>query len=397
MKYIITLFFIIFPFSLFSYFNYDNCENETIFYVQDVTLKQATLGSLYCSFWRLQTYELVGNKSLKKNIFVKYDQKTKTLSSLSSNELGTYFKRLKQNLKIVKNDTELKNVMRQDFIDFYRDHEDALSVAYKKMVFSSKEMVDIFKEVQKTPYRFFQKTLWERLLMNGEIISREEWGADENYSKREVYMKGCEDGSCLAWWPVAPDQLKQNYIENFLSQDQKDKVVKTFDDGRDPIQYYPVDRIIIHHTAGKYIATKDEGLNYMRSLQRYHALTLRWWDIGYHYLIDGEGNIYEGRAWGKYVLGAHVATHNYGSIGISLMSDGDYSDAMLASLKKLVVYLWEEYHLDITNSTRVRSDDLSEWTQWPAVIAHKELDKRKPLDPEVDMEAFRAELARMVK
>jgi len=43
-------------------------------------------------------------------------------------------------------------------------------------------------------------------------------------------------------------------------------------------------------------------MRYMRSLQRYHGATLRWSDIGYHYLIDGEGNIYEGRAGGKYVL-----------------------------------------------------------------------------------------------
>jgi hypothetical protein len=58
----------------------------------------------------------------------------------------------------------------------------------------------------------------------------------------------------------------------------------------------------VHHTASKYVPNKTEGIAYMKSLQKYHGKTLRWSDIGYHYLIDGEGNIYEGRAGGKYVL-----------------------------------------------------------------------------------------------
>jgi hypothetical protein len=47
-------------------------------------------------------------------------------------------------------------------------------------------------------------------------------------------------------------------MENFYESDQENKIIKTFDDGRDALQYYPVDRIIIHHTASAYKATKDE-------------------------------------------------------------------------------------------------------------------------------------------
>jgi hypothetical protein len=232
--------------------------------------------------------------------------------------------------------------------------------------------------------------------MDWRIISREEWWADESYSRKEVYMKWCEDWSCYAWWPVAKNELKENYMANFYSIDQKNKIVKTYDDWRDPSQYFPVDRIIIHHTAWPYRWIKSEWMSYMKSVQRYHALTLRWSDIWYHYLIDWEWNIYEWRAWWKYVLGAHVATHNYWSIWISLMSDSYYSPEMLQSLQDLIIYLWKEYNLDLTKKITVRNLDLTWWEQGWALIAHKELDPRKPTDPEIDMNQFRIQIAEKI-
>jgi len=182
-------------------------------------------------------------------------------------------------------------------------------------------------------------------------------------------------------------------MEHFYKIDQSNKKTHTFDDGRDPLSYYPVDRIIIHHTAGWYKKTKQEGIKYMQAVHKYHALNLRWTDIGYHYLIDGEGNIYEGRAGWKYVLWAHVTTHNFWTIWISLMSDGEYSDAMLDSLDKLVVYLGKEYRLDLSQKTIVRNETLSWVSPWWALLAHKELDKRKPIDPKIDMDIFREKIA----
>lgn len=397
MKYIFPLFFIAFPLSIFSYFNYENCENESIFFVQNIKNLETQVSSFYCDFWLVKTKNILKNEWAKKWTFAYYDTTTKTLSPLSKEAQVEYLRRLKTDLDNVKKDEEIKSQIFDKYTNNYRDHEDILSQFFQNYIFSKAEKARIFAAIQNHPYKIFEKSVWERLLMEGKIISREERGADESFSKKEVYMKWCENGSCYAGWPAAPNQLRDNYLAYFNYQDAKDRIVKTFDDGRDPLRYYPVDRIIIHHTASAYKATKEEWMAYMRAVQKYHALTLRWADVWYHYLIDGEGNIYEGKSWGKYVLGSHVATHNYGSIWISLMSDGYYSDEMLESLQKLVIYLWKEYNLDLTGETTVRNNDLTWWWKGWAVVAHKELDPRKPKDPEIIMDAFRNQIIEKIK
>lgn len=241
----------------------------------------------------------------------------------------------------------------------------------------------------------YENTIWERLLMDGRIISREEWWADESLTTREVYMKWCEDGSCFGtWstWPTPKNELLENYLVNFNEYDKQNLRAIYYNDWKDARRYYPVDRIVVHHTASEFIPTKQEWLDYMNKLLQYHAVKLRWSDIWYHYLIDGDWNIYEWRAGGKYVLGAHVSSHNFWTVGISLMSSDHYSPQMLSSLKDLIIYLWDEYNLDLTQDTTIRANDLSWWVQGPALIAHKELDSRKPYDPMIDMDILRREI-----
>gem|GEM_PF-1265706 len=96
------------------------------------------------------------------------------------------------------------------------------------------------------------------------------------------------------------------------------------------------------------------------------------------------------------MLGAHVSVHNYGSVGISLMSDGEYSPEMLDALDELIIYLADEYRLDLTKKTRVRRHDLSGWMDGWVLLAHKELDDRKPKDPEIDMDILRYMLKKKV-
>ncbi|WP_162269638.1 peptidoglycan recognition protein family protein, partial [Pseudoalteromonas luteoviolacea] len=52
-------------------------------------------------------------------------------------------------------------------------------------------------------------------------------------------------------------------------------------------------------------------------------------DVGYHYMIDERGIIYEGRSL-KYA-GAHVGGHNQGNIGVAFL--GDYTERELSSVQ----------------------------------------------------------------
>jgi hypothetical protein len=45
-----------------------------------------------------------------------------------------------------------------------------------------------------------------------------------------------------------------------------------------------------------------------------------WSDIGYHYLMDALGRLYEGRP--TWAMGAHVLGQNSNRVGINLMQDG---------------------------------------------------------------------------
>lgn len=105
--------------------------------------------------------------------------------------------------------------------------------------------------------------------------------------------------------------------------------------------YYPVQSLTVHHTAG----SNDPAQNYsatVRAIYSYHVQTNGWSDIGYQYLLDGTGKVYEGRSSGHVsrscltdggtgsdfahqpstdytVTGAHVAGYNSGNLGIALM------------------------------------------------------------------------------
>ena len=96
--------------------------------------------------------------------------------------------------------------------------------------------------------------------------------------------------------------------------------------------FYPLQKFIIHHTA-----TGSGGSNpaaSVRAIYYYHAVTQGWGDIGYNYLIDASGRVYEGRRSRDYpagisptsdngeglvVEGGHSYHHNPGSMGIAFL------------------------------------------------------------------------------
>ena len=124
-----------------------------------------------------------------------------------------------------------------------------------------------------------------------------------------------------------------------------------------PPDFRPVNRIIIHHSAGN--NGYPDPISTIQGIFRYHAVSMGWQDIGYNYIIDYDGNIYEGRLGGNGVRGAHVYTRsdclnfNHGSIGIVLL--GDYSniepsEKMYESVAKLTGWLAYVNGLDPTQT-----------------------------------------------
>ncbi len=69
--------------------------------------------------------------------------------------------------------------------------------------------------------------------------------------------------------------------------------------------------MFIHHTVTSECSNFDDCAEQMRIIQNYHMDSNGWSDIGYSFLVGGDGKIYEGRGWN--VVGAH--TSGYNSVG----------------------------------------------------------------------------------
>ncbi len=77
----------------------------------------------------------------------------------------------------------------------------------------------------------------------------------------------------------------------------------------------------VHHTASSNSYTAEQAAAQVRSFYAYHTQSLGWDDIGYNFLVDKFGRIYEGRYGGvdKAVIGAHAGGFNSATVGVSMM------------------------------------------------------------------------------
>ncbi len=122
----------------------------------------------------------------------------------------------------------------------------------------------------------------------------------------------------------------------------------------DPTAMTPIHRITVHHAADgdSPPTTMARAAARLRSYQADHQGRRGWADIGYHFVIDGAGRIWEGRPlrW----QGAHAgnADLNRGNIGICLMGNFDrieVRDAQAKSLARLLDWLLGTYEISPRN------------------------------------------------
>ena len=134
------------------------------------------------------------------------------------------------------------------------------------------------------------------------IVSRAAWGADESYrSLNSGY--GCESASYASGVRMA----------------------------------------IVHHTVSPNNYTAADSASYMRSIYHFHTHTNKWCDIGYNFVVDRFGTVFEGRFGGidRAVVGAHAMNFNTGSTGVALLgtfSSTEVPPAMYDGLRALLAW-----------------------------------------------------------
>lgn len=75
--------------------------------------------------------------------------------------------------------------------------------------------------------------------------------------------------------------------------------------------------VIISHTATDFCSTQSDCTFHVRFAQTFHIESRKWADIGYNFLVGGDGLAYVGRSWD--FIGAHSFGFNSKSIGISFI------------------------------------------------------------------------------
>ncbi|WP_260695690.1 peptidoglycan recognition protein [Streptomyces sp. IB201691-2A2] len=93
----------------------------------------------------------------------------------------------------------------------------------------------------------------------------------------------------------------------------------------------------VHHTASGNNYRCAQAPSVIRSIYRYHVKSSGWRDIGYNFLVDKCGNIYEGRAGGvaKPVMGAHTLGFNTNSMGIAVLGSFGTANPPAAAVKAI--------------------------------------------------------------
>jgi hypothetical protein len=129
----------------------------------------------------------------------------------------------------------------------------------------------------------------------------------------------------------------------------------------DPPQYADTLRFaLVHHTAGTNTYSRAEAPAVVRAIELYHVKANGWNDIGYNFLVDRFGTVYEGRYGGidKNVVGAHALGFNRGSVGIAML--GTYvstapPQAALDALARLLAWRLDLAHVDPMSTVSVVS------------------------------------------
>ncbi|MBI2464439.1 SpoIID/LytB domain-containing protein [Candidatus Peregrinibacteria bacterium] len=296
----------------------------------------------------------------------------------------------------VKNEAELKKS--QDILIANR----AIKFQYKALLMSDSEKITpTLKNIQFTsiyspslsedefnPFKIdFNRLLAGLNIISDsdpKIISRADWGADESLrvltTKTENSEKTADGNEVNEFTNGTNNQSGVNnettqeddFYKQYSGEIALEKVTKVDEKGQTlkwPIEIAAhVSKFIIHHTATSKNLDNPEAA--IRSIYYYHAITRKWGDIGYNYIIDPKGKIYEGRFGGEKVVGAHAGRANTGSIGIAVLGNYENEDVPLPVIQSLINLIGEKaslYAIQPDGRSSFRGENI------PNILGHRDV------------------------
>ncbi len=149
-----------------------------------------------------------------------------------------------------------------------------------------------------------------------------------------------------------------------------------------------VKAVVVHHTAESNTYTCADAPAVVRGIYTYHVKQLGWKDVGYNFLVDKCGTIYEGRKGGadRPVMGAHAYGFNAETTGISVL--GTYTDvapsqAAMVSVARIAAWKLGQYGVSSTSTATLTAGQSDRnyfgktWTKgaqltFPAIHGHRD-------------------------
>ena len=111
-----------------------------------------------------------------------------------------------------------------------------------------------------------------------------------------------------------------------------------------------LDAIYVHHTAGTNSYSRSQSPAIVRGIYAYHTGSRDWPDIGYQFLVDKYGRIFQGRraAQNDNPIGAQAGGFNTGTIGVAALGNFETArptSAVQTGIARVVAWKAYQYHV----------------------------------------------------
>ena len=138
-----------------------------------------------------------------------------------------------------------------------------------------------------------------------------------------------------------------------------------------PPDYGEVNGAFVHHTVNANTYSAADVPAIIRGIYAYHVNSRGWRDIGYNFLVDRFGRIWEGRFGGvdQAVIGAH--TQGYNDDAFAMSAIGTYTSqepeaALLIAYQQLFAWKFSIHGVDPRYSVNYDGET------WPAIAGHRD-------------------------
>ena len=109
-----------------------------------------------------------------------------------------------------------------------------------------------------------------------------------------------------------------------------------------------ITRVTLHHTgSAEPLRRGEDPVEKLRGLQSWGASARNWWDVPYHFLLDLDGRVYEGRDW-RYMGETNTTYDPAGHFLISVIGNYERQEptpALLESIADLMAWAIDRFGL----------------------------------------------------